>query len=366
MGNYDSLAPTSARSDHVPMGHQEYPLEYNKVMGKDSIDWEEKAEQGRQALYPDSREKYAGELGVSPESLRRLGMGFDTHAYTFPMRRADGSVCGIRTRPLKGDKFTMVGGKLGLFIPEGVGPGHNIMICEGESDTAAALTMGLGAIGTPGAGQARPEVVDFFRGTKASLPCIIGDNGGPGRDGAEKIAEALLLAGIPCHVLYPPEEFNDLRDWMVRGDLTGAALRAKIDYTLPRYPEGWAGGFAQIPNAIFKNGIAAEIGKTAMLLLLAIKSFEGGDGKLFPSRPTLAGMVDVSESTIDRQKTRLRESGLLTWNRGRTRRANEYTVHLDPYCKKLIEEKIKKKRKDLDADLRSGDNRHHAKKEDHD
>jgi hypothetical protein len=154
--------------------------------GKESYSWEEKASSYVAQLASQSLAKFADEFGVSEESLRQLGIGFDQYAYTFPMMNAQGQVVGIRYRPQKDphSKTTAEGSKVGLFIPKGVTGASLEIICEGETDTAASLTLGFRAIGTPFSSYSPHEIITFLRDCPVACPCIIGDNYPSGRIGA--------------------------------------------------------------------------------------------------------------------------------------------------------------------------------------
>ena len=58
------------------------------------------------------------------------------------MTDVDGNVWGIRIRRPDGAKFSIKGGKEGLFIPEEFG-GDRLLIAEGPTDTAALLDLGF-------------------------------------------------------------------------------------------------------------------------------------------------------------------------------------------------------------------------------
>jgi hypothetical protein len=91
----------------------------------------------------------AGSLGVSAGSLQRLRTGWDGRAYAFPMSDASGRVVGIRRRFVNGGKASVKGSRTGLSIPldlTGVGP---LLLCEGPTDTGAALDLGFDALGRP-------------------------------------------------------------------------------------------------------------------------------------------------------------------------------------------------------------------------
>src|SRR5690606_9675141 len=89
--------------------------------------------------------RLAESLGLSIESLQRLGVGWAARhrAYTFPMRRGDGTICGIRLRSPDGRKYSVRGSKQGLFIPDGIDATDRLLVAEGPTDTAAVLDWGL-------------------------------------------------------------------------------------------------------------------------------------------------------------------------------------------------------------------------------
>jgi len=326
-------------------------------LGGEPCDWAALAAQYKQAVSEKSVARLAQTWGVSVESLKALSVGFDGAAFTFPMKDGEGRIVGLRRRFRTGDKAALDGSKNGLFIPEGsslktfrslpslqgraavrgssahgcadgVAPGNVQVICEGESDTAAALTLGFVGVGVPGAGACNAEVVRFLEGCPVACPCIVADNDDAGRAGAERLSEDLLAAGVPCRVVWPPEGIKDFREW-VRQGLTADELREHIGRATPRWPDvkSWPPGFAAIPNALLRRGIVARIGPGPWALACLLSSF-GEHG--FPLREVLAKLLRVSPATVDRWKGVLKGAGMLAWRPGRKGRANEYTVSLGP------------------------------------
>lgn len=307
------------------------------------MNWQGKVATCERNLGDSSREWLARTWGVSVESLRRLRTGFDTYAYTFPVCDAGGRIIGIRTRDKKDvtSKHFARGSTHGLFVPKGVTPANAELACEGESDLAAALTLDVDAIGRPGAQACREMVADFFGQRASPCPCIVADSDSVGIDGAEKLADALVHAGIPCRVLVPPESYGDLREWLVRGELTAEELTQRMDAQETRWPDGWPPGFVMVPNALLRGGIVSEIGAGPVALAHILQSFRGADGKICPDRLELARLMGESVSTVDRYKRVLAGAGLLTWRRGATGRANEYRVDFGP-LRKRGQENLKK------------------------
>ena len=172
----------------------------------------------------------AGTLGVSAQSLKRIGVGWDGKAYTFPMFNDFGKVIGIRRRFQNGCKLSATGSRTGLFIPAGLSPTGLLLIVEGESDLAASLTLGFEAIGRPNCNSKVEMTIKAVRGR--SQVVIIGDNDPPGRKGAEILAQAMVLHYTNVKIVYPPAGVKDLRQWLQVG-LTHEKLQTAIDRTVP-------------------------------------------------------------------------------------------------------------------------------------
>ena len=336
-----------ALSDNAPVQYQEELGRLKGCSGKDYYPWDIKATEYQRQISNSSIASLATELGVSQESLRRLGIGFDQHSYTFPMKDSRGKVIGIRQRPKKdsSSKLTAKGSKVGLFIPEGVTDAMSPLICEGESDTAAGLTLDYPSIGKPFAAFSPDMIVEFMRDCPVACPCIVGDNDPSGIKHAKALGEALRLAGITCRVLFPPEDCKDLRQWLQLG-LTHEELVQAIHNQPILWPDDWPQGFVQVPNALMRNGFVAKYGGkknggNMFALAVLIKSYEGLR-KPFPKVEDLAELLNVETSTVHRYKKKLKKLGVLTWRRGHTGRANEYTVNLGP---ERWEHREKRKRK---------------------
>ena len=346
------------------------------------VQWQALWSKYQQAIGLKTVERLASVWGVSAEALQRLGIGFDTGVYTFPMMNARGEIVGIRKRAYVDpkQKYAADGSTNGLFIPSAKTPSRNPplksssclqasswaragasvdgaqargqvalglraasveVICEGESDLAAALTLGFEGIGRPGAREGAKEIVRFFGGCLTACPCIIGDNDPHlgGQDGAAALADELVAAVVPCRVLTPPADFKDLREWLTRGNLTAAALRAAIDRRPIRWPDDDAPGFVQIPNRVLRRGLIAGIGAGPFALACLLLSFYMPGGKVYPPRELLASLLGVTVGTVDRWKHVLEKHGISEWRRGGTGRANAYRVNLGPVRKSKKREK---------------------------
>jgi len=273
-------------------------------------------------------------LGVSNESLRRLELGFNQHAYTFPMRDSSGEIVGFRLRPFKDvtKKYTETGSKNGLFVPLGVYPRNVQLINEGESCAAAGLTLGFAAIGRPGAMECIEETVRYLLLAPAPVicPCIVADNDTAGEEGTEALAEATRNAGIPYRVLFPPTRFKDLREWLNGGGLTWKILSEAIHAQKIVYPADWIGFYSQQPNHVVRSGLIRQVEASAYSILAVIEGFRGADGWCRVGRDEISELTGLSVSQIDRQTAKLRRMGLLVWKRGGKDRVNQFLPNWGP------------------------------------
>ena len=178
---------------------------------------------------------FAEQLGVSVGSLVRLAIGWaaDHRAWSFPMYDAARCVQGIRLRSLSGRKWSVRGGREGLFLPTGLDFSKLLMICEGPTDTAALLDLGFEAIGRPSCSGGTMLLAEILRRAKPSGAVIVADRDGPGQRGAEGLAMALLPVCRSVRVVCPPEGIKDARAWKQAG-ATLEDVRMVIDSTPER------------------------------------------------------------------------------------------------------------------------------------
>lgn len=209
---------------------------------------------GWQQAAGDQVQLLAGQLGVSVASLHQLGCGWDPakpnrlrgSCWAFPARDGDGNVIGISLRfpeprrNKEGDlvgKAAVYGGKQGLFYDpavwsRGSGP---ILLVEGATDTAAALTMGLAAVGRPSNRGGIDHLAQLLRDVPADRPIVVvgerdqkPDGNWPGRDGAVSTATQLAKA-LHRAILWamPPDLAKDTREFLraVQGTVGAAPQR---------------------------------------------------------------------------------------------------------------------------------------------
>lgn len=166
------------------------------------------------------------QLGVSVQSLKRLGAGWDTRAYTFGMMNSDGQITGIHRRFPNGDKGSIFGSKVGLFVPSDLRADGTLLVCEGLTDTASSLDLGFAAVGRQSCNGQSDLVLKFALGREGVV--IVGDNDPAGQAGAEKLAASLISLCPQVNIIYPPSRFKDLRQWYNQG-LTRETLLQVIE-----------------------------------------------------------------------------------------------------------------------------------------
>jgi hypothetical protein len=188
------------------------------------------AERYKQLLTVDKLNGLATVLGVSGASLNRLNIGWDGEAYTFPMSNNFGSIIGIRRRFPNSRKVSVKGSKNGLFIPQGLSADGFLLVCEGVSDTAAALNLGFSAIGRPNCNSKIEMTVKAASSQKEIV--IAGDNDNVGKSGARRLADAMALHNPCVKVIHPPDNIKDLRKWLQSG-LTHEMLQQIIKDARP-------------------------------------------------------------------------------------------------------------------------------------
>lgn len=193
----------------------------------------------RFAMGPLPLELCSKELGVSRESLRRLGAGHlsaavlrdhgiysATHAMSFPMADASGVVVGIRVRLDTGMKLAIRGSRDGLFLPSDL-PQHvdRVLVGEGPTDTAALLDLGSCAIGRPSCRGGVRQLCHWVRRHTPGEVVVVADRDEVGQRGALDLARTLRAYVSVVRVIQPPEGIKDVRAWNARG-ATAAELDA--------------------------------------------------------------------------------------------------------------------------------------------
>lgn len=174
--------------------------------------WSQNTTEGQIAALSES-------LAVSVASLNRMEVAWcaDRNCWAFPMHDSRRQIIGVRFRTDDGRKFALTGSHAGAFIPSGLDSKEpTLLICEGPTDTAAALTIGFEAIGRPSCSGASEIIADMLQDCRRKDVVIVADNDGPGRAGAHRLADRLLGVTRSLKVI-DSRPHKDIRAWLQAG-----------------------------------------------------------------------------------------------------------------------------------------------------
>jgi len=198
-------------------------VEPTEDFGKMMNDWRVSASEKK-------LEGMADALGVTTHALWLLGATWceEKRLMAFPMydERSWGidRVCGIRLRTMDGKKFAVAGSKSGVFFPfraQLLIDASRLFICEGPTDTAALLSLGLFGIGRASCRGGIP-IIEAIVDQIAQEVVIVCDNDSPGLEGADLLMKSIRK---PVVKLIPPTK--DIRSFVQKG-----ATKALIDSML--------------------------------------------------------------------------------------------------------------------------------------
>lgn len=208
--------PQSAPRLHVPPP---------RAPSRRAIDWAALLRRFGRDTAAAEVERLAASLGVSPNSLRRLGVVWAAphRAWAFPMCNDKHETIGIRLRAESGRKWAVANSHNGLFWPDdlvGTGP---LLLAEGPTDVAALLDLGYDSVGRPSCAGAVEMVVEVVQHLRRQDVVVVADTDRPGIDGADRLARAVTDAGYRPKVIRPVQG-KDARAWVQAG-----ATRAVVD-----------------------------------------------------------------------------------------------------------------------------------------
>jgi phage/plasmid primase-like uncharacterized protein len=181
-------------------------------------------------------EQLATDLGLSPASLRRCGVGWSIResASIWPLSDATGRILGLNRRFANGSKMVMPGHKTGLYLPLDMPAdltGKALLITEGGTDTAAGLELGFLAVGRFSCTHGAFLLQKLIRERQPDTVVIIADVDVPGQHGADRLASVLLPCVLNLRVITPLAK--DLRSWLQSGADHEAVMKL-MENTTPR------------------------------------------------------------------------------------------------------------------------------------
>ncbi len=230
-------------------GAMKRPIPKPKPAGGSSKDWAKVHAGLRAKMTPDRLEALATATGIPStfwaaldpgwcdsgdlQGLKASGAGWaesrPAGAWAIPERDGSGRVVGLSLRSEDGRKGAPSGSGRGLVVPArfdaASGP---VLVVEGASDVAAAVAMGLRAVGRPSNTGGAEALAAMLDGEEV---LIVGerdrkdDGRWPGRDGARSVAAALAGSwDLPVKWTLPPADVKDLREYYKSGKTDGAVL----------------------------------------------------------------------------------------------------------------------------------------------
>lgn len=182
--------------------------------------WQQLKQEYCNQISPEQINQLADQLRLTPESLTRLEVGWSAHdqAWTFPEYNASFEVCGILRRYPDGQKTVMSGSKRGLCLPLGWADDKGVIyVCEGQSDTAAAIMCGHRAIGRPGKNAGISKLADVLRNRPEDITIVLDNDPQSSISTPPCITKTLAnLLGRSISIFQPPTPYKDLREFLTR------------------------------------------------------------------------------------------------------------------------------------------------------
>ena len=169
----------------------------------------------------------ADTVGLPCHAVRALAPGWSNEhkAWAFPMRDGQGGIVGIRLRNDDGQKWAVTGSRSGVFVPTTT-PQDVAMICEGPTDTAAALAMGYFAIGRPSCSSNQADVGTTCIRLSIRRVIIVSDNDGPGLRGAQDLANSLQM--MHKFFIPPTKDIRKLYEAGGRREFVDSSLKSTM------------------------------------------------------------------------------------------------------------------------------------------
>ncbi len=163
---------------------------------------------------PSMLESLGKSLGVSATALSMIGTVWAHHdVYAFPMKDATGTIAGIRYRSDTG-KWAETGWHEGIFYDD-LCPEPTLCICEGPTDTAAAIDLGFKVIGRPSCGGCHEMIVEVAKGFGRAMIISDADTGKAASHTTPQNAKLQAMLTIPSCMFFPP--CKDLRQFVQLG-----------------------------------------------------------------------------------------------------------------------------------------------------
>lgn len=151
----------------------------------------------------------AAEIGLSLDSILQLYARYESKAavIAFPMFDEKRRPIGVRFRRADGRKWSLKGGREGVFVAREFRPDQPIFIAEGPTDAATLVESGFtNILGRPNCSGGTAIIKGMLGNNRYTPVVIVADPGPPGENGAADLANALPNPAIVIKTT------RDLRD----------------------------------------------------------------------------------------------------------------------------------------------------------
>lgn len=203
-----------------------------------------------------------------------LAIGAEQHGdeWHTPERDATGEIIGTQRRLPTGRKIMVEGSKRGLVYVHPLRDGHGdtpdlpVFVVEGATDTAAAHSLALVAVGRPSATGGGDYLADLLEGRHVA---VLGENDdGVGQTAPYTIADRLAERCASVRVVFPPKEHKDLRAWVSAGatadDVVGVLRYVEpVEKPEPEPDLRLPGRFEPFPVDALPNSVRAFVDEGA-------------------------------------------------------------------------------------------------------
>ena len=187
------------------------------------VNWDAMQESREERASEAIVRSHAADLGVTYEALRLLRIGYEGYdVFTFPMS-IGGKIAGLRCRKTNGEKWAARHSRNACFVPtRSIAPNEPLFFCEGPTDAAAILSIGLDAIGFACALAGLEHCMPY---AKSRVCRIIADADAVGQRGANRLAGLLAIGGAANVRIIRPGTRKDAREWVRAGATADDVLK---------------------------------------------------------------------------------------------------------------------------------------------
>jgi len=177
---------------------------------------------------PQDLEDHARNLRLSVDSLRMIQTRYLTFkaALAFPMFDGRRNPIGVRFRRKNGGKWSLKGGREGVFLSAEFNADSPIVVVEGATDAATLCHAGYtNVIGRPNCVGGALIIKQLARNTSVPV-LILADPDEPGIDGAQRLCDYLPN---PARVMLGPSDVHEYFTYLNHDNLPARVLHDILD-----------------------------------------------------------------------------------------------------------------------------------------